>query len=156
MLAKESKLGGLLQTNVFLCSKPIFTNACSLLRGGRQEWKENQRVKFWKEISLCLHGYVFPCFTTTNITAKRQNEESQTAFSIYFQVWLPAVQWPSLWSWAGVPVATVLMLQPATAKLRRWLSSAQWLCHFFVLPLCWRPHPTEEAGKHQHCSDGRS
>lgn len=118
MLAKESKLGGLLQTNVFLCSKPNFTNACSLLRGGRQEWEENQRVKFLKEISLCLHGYVFPCFTTTNTTAKQQNKkESQTAFSIYFLVWLSAVQWTSLWSRARALAATALMLQTATAKL---------------------------------------
>ena len=58
-----------------------------------------------------------PCFTTTNNTAKRQyTKESQVTFSIYFCVGLFAVQWPSLRSRAGAPVATVLVLPTATAK----------------------------------------
>lgn len=54
-------------------------------------------------------------FTTTNNTSKCQYvKDSQKAFSIYFHVGLSAAQWPSLWSWAGAPVATVLVLRTAT------------------------------------------
>lgn len=61
-----------------------------------------------------------PCFTTTNNTAERQyTKESQKGVSIYFHVGLSAVQGPSLWSQAGAPVATALVLRAATAKWRR-------------------------------------
>lgn len=59
---------------------------------------------------------LFSCFMTTN-TAKRQLHEGVSEGLQYFHVGCSAMQWRSLWSQAGVLVATALVLQPATARL---------------------------------------
>lgn len=74
VLAKKSKLGGLLQTNVFLCSKPNLTNARSLLRGGVRNGKRTRELNFWKKLKyfvyVCMVIFCL-CFTTSNITTQQ-------------------------------------------------------------------------------------
>lgn len=64
------------------------------------------------------------------------------------------MQWLSLWSWVGAPVASASVFQTAAAQLCRAgcplpVGSAAGL----VLGRDWES-PGRETGKHQHFSDG--